>query len=814
MPTHATRPGRSHAGATTQGAHPASPGIGKQTLVQSLPRPDLVHAAAGRGTRGPGGPLPYQDQIQRAFGRHDISGIRAHTDADATRGAQAMGAEAFATGRDVAFAGTPSLHTAAHEAAHVVQQRGGVALAGGVGAAGDEHERHADAVADAVVQGRSAEALLDRYAAPGAATGAAGQVQRKIELQGIEVEVGLPGYIEEGTAIYSPMTLAFGDAPEPGDRLYSIPGSIGRVRCIVHYITNPQQNPGDEWAFVQVPADVVETMFTDPLNAGKTKLDKEKGSRMVHEGTGAAWQGVVRRRDVIATPLADPGVGHVEYEPVTAQVTPFTPRLHDVSQRAFGTCYLQAALIAILARNRPQDIAAIQGLLGNESKTEISAFFYNPILRTRDEVRVAKALPEGIVNYTGGLLSARLTGGSAWVGLLEKAYAAWPGRDGHAKYDGSNGHRMDFDSGYEFSYPGAEGGFSRAAFEHLLGRPDGQVTKIGATDIPRTGAVGAAVGGRLPWDGRLVPTGPLLFARPGGNGFDVVTNRFDPGPDATTPGRARALPGLVLDDADRDLWGAYITQGGTKPDFLMAQLKQASKLGTVGAEATLPLSALMKHAARAGLSATGRDALAAYCVLESLVEAEGDQYTPADLELYGLIQQTLEAGGYVGLGTPAWSSEGDRDRKTVPGLPGQHAYGVIAAYCKKGRFVIEFRNPHDSIGGMLGGLFGLDGRSNHVMDIREVRRYFTDVHHYSSQPAALVEPRYPTFTIDDGTWRDGTLNRIPDALIARGVAPGQIIVVNGEQYTVFDRPDGGGREPTDLNPLGKSCWATPRLRGG
>jgi LysM repeat protein len=67
----------------------------------------------------------------------------------------------------VAFAGAPSLHTAAHEAAHVVQQRGGVQLLGGVGAAGDEHEQHANAVADAVVTGGSAEGLLDAYAPGG-----------------------------------------------------------------------------------------------------------------------------------------------------------------------------------------------------------------------------------------------------------------------------------------------------------------------------------------------------------------------------------------------------------------------------------------------------------------------------------------------------------------------------------------------------------------------------------------------------------------------------------------------------------------------
>jgi hypothetical protein len=47
-----------------------------------------------------------------------------------------MGAEAFATGNHVAFAGTPDLHTAAHEAAHVVQPRSGVQLTGGAGEVG------------------------------------------------------------------------------------------------------------------------------------------------------------------------------------------------------------------------------------------------------------------------------------------------------------------------------------------------------------------------------------------------------------------------------------------------------------------------------------------------------------------------------------------------------------------------------------------------------------------------------------------------------------------------------------------------------
>ncbi len=122
-----------------------------------------VHAAAERGTSGAGGDLPYLDAIQQSFGRHDVSGVRAHSGPAAAEASAAMGAEAYATGSDVAFAGAPSLHTAAHEAAHVVQQRAGVHLKGGVGEEGDPYEQHADAVADAVVQGRSAEPLLDQF---------------------------------------------------------------------------------------------------------------------------------------------------------------------------------------------------------------------------------------------------------------------------------------------------------------------------------------------------------------------------------------------------------------------------------------------------------------------------------------------------------------------------------------------------------------------------------------------------------------------------------------------------------------------------
>jgi hypothetical protein len=172
------------------GANSRVPDPGKRTLTEQLQLPvqrsanragetdsGAVQEAATQGVANRGGPLPHSDMIQRLFGRHDISGVEAHVDGPAAVASRAVGAEAYATGHHVAFASPPSLHTAAHEAAHVVQQRGGVQLKGSVGESGDVHEQHADAVADAVVQGKSAEILLDSYAR--SSGGGSPVVQRK-----------------------------------------------------------------------------------------------------------------------------------------------------------------------------------------------------------------------------------------------------------------------------------------------------------------------------------------------------------------------------------------------------------------------------------------------------------------------------------------------------------------------------------------------------------------------------------------------------------------------------------------------------------
>jgi hypothetical protein len=152
-------------------------------------------AIAAQGVQGSGGKLPHLDTIQKSFGRHDVGGVQAHVGGEAEGASRDLGAKAYATGNKVAFGSAPDLHTAAHEAAHVVQQRGGVQLKAIDGGAGDPHEQHADAVADAVVAGKSAEGLLDQKGgtsneAPAADASKSGAVGAQAFATGNDIALG------------------------------------------------------------------------------------------------------------------------------------------------------------------------------------------------------------------------------------------------------------------------------------------------------------------------------------------------------------------------------------------------------------------------------------------------------------------------------------------------------------------------------------------------------------------------------------------------------------------------------------------------
>jgi len=123
-----------------------------------------AQAIASRAFQGPSSALPHQAAIESSYGV-DMGAVQAYTGPAATAACEQLGARAFAVGNRVAFAESgPSLHLAAHEAAHVVQQSDGVQLSGNMGRAGDPYEVAADAAADRAVSGQSAQDLLPQGA--------------------------------------------------------------------------------------------------------------------------------------------------------------------------------------------------------------------------------------------------------------------------------------------------------------------------------------------------------------------------------------------------------------------------------------------------------------------------------------------------------------------------------------------------------------------------------------------------------------------------------------------------------------------------
>jgi hypothetical protein len=180
-------------------------GLIQRRATDPAPSSDEVHAAAAAGLAGPAQEVPHRAALEASFGQ-DLGFVQAHLAGPATDASADMGAEAYATGDHVAFAKAPDLHTAAHEVAHVLQQRdGAVQLAGGVGAAGDSYEREADAAADAVVRGDSVE----RIAAGG---GGGSAVQRRETTDDDAGGAGLPVGFEEMLGGTLAMTVAEGDA--------------------------------------------------------------------------------------------------------------------------------------------------------------------------------------------------------------------------------------------------------------------------------------------------------------------------------------------------------------------------------------------------------------------------------------------------------------------------------------------------------------------------------------------------------------------------------------------------------------------------
>lgn len=237
----------------------------QRKAVSSPARADVA-TVASRGVAAASAPLPHAQTIQRAFGRHDISSIRVQIGGEAASASRALGAKAYATGSTIAFADDPDLHTAAHEAAHIIQQRAGRAPSTGLDTGSDEFEQHADRVADAVVRGESVESLLDELgqATPHTA------VQRKLFSQPAAQKLAGPQDAATFFALHRLKIMASVRdrlqsiaLPKPHDRLHWTHGSAGLARSIeaavvaanggyfqLHRVLPSLLHPDDPWTII------------------------------------------------------------------------------------------------------------------------------------------------------------------------------------------------------------------------------------------------------------------------------------------------------------------------------------------------------------------------------------------------------------------------------------------------------------------------------------------------------------------------------------------------------------------------------------
>jgi outer membrane protein OmpA-like peptidoglycan-associated protein len=111
--------------------------------------------------RSAGEPLdaPTRSFFEQRFG-HDFSKVRVHTDSRAAESAEAVNALAYTVGRDIVFAAgeyevqnSAGKRLMAHELAHTLQQ-GQSQTNLELSVPGDAHEREADVVSEAILDGR------------------------------------------------------------------------------------------------------------------------------------------------------------------------------------------------------------------------------------------------------------------------------------------------------------------------------------------------------------------------------------------------------------------------------------------------------------------------------------------------------------------------------------------------------------------------------------------------------------------------------------------------------------------------------------
>lgn len=119
----------------------------------SEPAPGSISEFAQQGMQGTPGSLPYQSQLEAAFGQ-PLSDIKVYQGERANQAASALNAEAYAHRGAIVLGGGADLKTVAEETTHVLQQRSGkLGGSGGLTDPAGPAEIEASRVADTVASG-------------------------------------------------------------------------------------------------------------------------------------------------------------------------------------------------------------------------------------------------------------------------------------------------------------------------------------------------------------------------------------------------------------------------------------------------------------------------------------------------------------------------------------------------------------------------------------------------------------------------------------------------------------------------------------
>lgn len=413
-------------------------GLGNQ-LVQRLMRrgdgaadPATASRSLQRVVTGSGARVPFNGALQRAFGRHDVGGLVAHTGPQASEAASAWGARALATGRHVVFSGAPSLREAAHEAAHAVQQRH---LSGSLSrAATADCEAHADAVADAVGRGDSAEPLLDAFAARGRGWGAGspGEPASRRTRRGRSGRLGA-----------APVQFIV-DATNDAQIHYN--QTIDRQRGHMHLLRKAKglysEKEKNDQNLLATLARGRAVEVLDEADGGSWKTRSWAKVRATVDG--AATTGYINTKGgVDDKPLVHAAAG-VVMDPDNG------PKPEDVAQNMFGDCYLLAPLMS-MARRMPDRVRSglFQTNPTQPADTHTIRFHRETApwsgVFVAEDVRVANTVLQtqaDMVRSDGSALASGsnigANGGWNWPALVEKAFAAWPGKRGRGTLDGGD----------------------------------------------------------------------------------------------------------------------------------------------------------------------------------------------------------------------------------------------------------------------------------------------------------------------------------------------------------------------------------------